>query len=69
MKYTTYKEWFLDIQWLKDKVILPNNIKVSKSDYITSKGFDIDGFNSLLFKTYIQKFKNIMQLKVSENIL
>jgi len=48
----SYKEWFKEIQWLKDKVILPENISISKSDYITDKGFDIDGFNSLLFKLY-----------------
>ena len=48
----TYQEWFKKIQWLKDKVILPENISISKSDYITDKGFDIDGFNSLLFKLY-----------------
>ena len=52
MKYKTFKEWFHEIKWLKDKVILPNNITIEKSDYITKNGFDIDGFNSLLFKTY-----------------
>ncbi len=56
MKYTTYKDWFKDIQWLRDKVILPNNISVSKEDYITSKGFDIDGFNELLFKEYNKQY-------------
>lgn len=47
-----YKEWFNKIQWLKDKIILPDNIYISKSDYVTTKGFDIDGFNSLLFQEY-----------------
>lgn len=50
-----YKEWFKEIQWLKDKVILPDNIYISKSDYITDKGFNIDEFNSLLFKIYNQQ--------------
>ena len=31
---------------------LPNDITIEKSTYITKDGFDIDGFNSLLFKTY-----------------
>ena len=51
----SYKEWFKEIQWLKDKVILPDNIYISKSDYITDKGFNIDEFNSLLFKIYNQQ--------------
>lgn len=48
----TYQEWFKEIQWLKDKIILPNNNTISKSDYITKDGFDIDSFNTMLFKTY-----------------
>lgn len=52
MKYKTFKDWFHEIKWLKDKVILPNDITIEKSNYITKDGFDIDGFNSLLFKTY-----------------
>jgi len=48
----TYQEWFKEIKWLKDKVILPNNQTISKSDYITKEGFDINGFNTMLFKTY-----------------
>lgn len=27
----TYQEWFKEIVWLKDKIILPNNITVDKS--------------------------------------
>jgi len=52
MKYKAFKDWFQEIKWLKDKVILPNDITIEKSTYITKDGFDIDGFNSLLFKTY-----------------
>jgi len=48
----TYQEWFKQIQWLKDKIILPNDQTISKSDYITKDGFDINGFNTMLFKTY-----------------
>lgn len=52
MSYKTYQEWFKKIQWLKDKIILPNNNTISKSDYITKNGFDIDRFNKMLFNTY-----------------
>ncbi len=48
----TYQEWFEKIQWLKDKVILPNGQTISKSNYITKDGFDINNFNTMLFKTY-----------------
>ena len=48
----SYKEWFKEIQWLRDKIILPNHKTISKSNYVTDKGFDIDGFNTMLFKTY-----------------
>lgn len=57
MKYTTYKDWFKDIQWLRDKVILPNNKSISKKDYITSKGFNIDSFNEMLFKEYNKQYE------------
>lgn len=56
MKYTTYKDWFKDIQWLKDKVILPDNKRISKDKYITSNGFDIDGFNKMLFNEYNKQY-------------
>lgn len=48
----TYQEWFKEIVWLKDKIILPNNITVDKSKWITKDGFDINGFNSYLFELY-----------------
>lgn len=48
----TYQEWFKKIQWLKNKVILPNSTTISKSEFINKDGFDIDRFNKLLFNTY-----------------
>ena len=48
----TYQEWFKEIKWLKDKVILPGGNRISKSDYTTKDGFDINRFNTMLFKTY-----------------
>jgi hypothetical protein len=47
-----YRDWFKKIIWLKDKVILPDNNRISKTSYQTEKGFDIDKFNSMLFKEY-----------------
>ena len=48
----TYKEWFKKIVWLREKVVLPDGKTICKLDYTTKDGFEIDGFNSLLFKLY-----------------
>lgn len=48
----SYKDWFKKIIWLKDKIILPNNQTVDKSQFVRKDGFDIDGFNVFLFNTY-----------------
>lgn len=52
MDYKTYKDWFKDIVWLKDKIILPNGQSVDKGSFVRKDGFDIDGFNVFLFNTY-----------------
>lgn len=49
----SYIEWSKQIQWLRDKVILPNGNRVSKDGYITKNGFDIDGFNKILYKIWL----------------
>lgn len=56
MKYITYKEWFNDIKWLKNKVILPDGVKINKLNYITPNGFDTDGFNMKLITIYIKEY-------------
>lgn len=48
-----YKDWYEEIEWLKNKVILPNGKRVSKDDYITKNGFDRDGFNKTLYKIWL----------------
>ena len=52
MNYKTYTEWFNEIVWLKNKIILPNGYRIDKGEWITNKGFDIDKFNKYLFDTY-----------------
>jgi hypothetical protein len=52
MEYKTYTEWFNEIKWLKDKIILPNGKTINKTNYTTKIGFDIDRFNKFLFQTY-----------------
>ena len=48
----SYREWFKKIVWLREKVVLPNDETISKLDYTTKDGFEIDGFNTILFKEY-----------------
>ena len=52
MDSKTYNQWFKEIKWLQYKIILPNNITITKADYIKKDGFDINGFNKMLFRTY-----------------
>lgn len=47
-----YRDWFKEIKFLKDKVILPDGNRINKSDWVTSKGFDFDNFNKFLMDTY-----------------
>lgn len=48
----TYQEWFKEIVWLKEKVVLPNGQTISKLNYIGKDGFETGDFSNLLFKTY-----------------
>ena len=48
----TYQEWFKQVIFLKDKIILPNGVRFDKTKWITSNGFDIDKFNKFLKHHY-----------------
>jgi hypothetical protein len=52
----TYKEWFKSVKFLKDKIILPGGTTIDKDSWIKKDGFDIDGFNKLLFKVYNEQY-------------
>lgn len=54
-----YKDWCSKLQWLKDKVILPDGTRISKEEYITSDGFDIKSFNELLYSLYEKQNKEV----------
>lgn len=67
----TYKEWYLKIQWLKDKIILPDGNRIDKKSYMTKDGFDINSFNKLLFKEYNKAFpvkKDGRRYKTNNNL-
>ncbi len=53
----TYKEFINETKFLKDKVILPNGVRVSKDRWITSKGFNFDKFNKFLLDTYNELYQ------------
>lgn len=53
----TYYDWIRDIQFLKDKIILPSGNRVDKSDWVNNKGFDFDKFNKFLLDKYNELYK------------
>lgn len=53
----TYGDFIKQTQFLKDKIILPNGTRISKSRWITPKGFDFDLMNKFLLKTYKELYE------------
>jgi len=52
----TYQEWFKKIVWLRERVVLPDGKSISKLNYTTKDGFEIKGFDSLLFQEYNKQY-------------
>ena len=48
MKNKTYQEWVQEIQWLRDKIILPNNIRIDKVSFMTDGQVDANKLNNIL---------------------
>jgi hypothetical protein len=48
-----YKDWYDEIVWLKDKVILPKGRVVYKGSCVTKDGFDTEKFNNILRKIWL----------------
>ena len=55
----TYSDFIKETKFLKDKIILPDNIRVNKSKWITSTGFDFNAFNSYLMKIYKERYEKL----------
>lgn len=47
-----YKDWYDQIIWYKNYVVLLDGKRLSKQGYITDKGFNTKGFNQLLRSIY-----------------
>jgi hypothetical protein len=52
----TYKDWFQEIKWLRDKIILPNNNRISKDSFNVDGKFNADSLNKFLFKKYNEEY-------------
>lgn len=52
MKIKTYQEWVEEIQWLRDKIILPNGERVDKTNLMRKGQMDADLLNKMLMKEY-----------------
>jgi hypothetical protein len=48
-----YKDWYDQIIWYKDYVVLLGGKRISKLPYVTKGEFDTDNFNKLLKNAFI----------------
>lgn len=55
-KEISFAEWLLQLIHLRDKVILPGRVTVSKEPYITPNGFDTISFQKRLFQEYNKQY-------------
>ena len=44
----TYQEWVQEIQWLRDKIILPNGKRIDKQSFMTDGQVDPSKLNNIL---------------------
>jgi hypothetical protein len=44
----TYQEWVQEIQWLRDKIILPNGKRIDKQSFMTDGQVDANKLNIIL---------------------
>ena len=48
MKNITYQVWVQEIQWLRDKIILPNGKRIDKQSFMTDGQVDPNKLNNIL---------------------
>lgn len=48
----TYQEWIQEIQWLRDKIILPDGKRIDKKSFMTNYQIDPDKLNKILLDEY-----------------
>lgn len=52
MNSKTYQEWVQEIQWLRDKIILPDNKRIDKIIFMTNGQVDANKLNNILLDEY-----------------
>jgi hypothetical protein len=52
MNNKTYQEWVQEIQWLRDKIILPDNTRIDKTTFMTNGQVDANKLNNILLDEY-----------------
>ena len=52
MNNKTYQQWIQEIQWLRDKIILPDRIRIDKTTFRTDGQVDANKLNNILLDEY-----------------
>jgi len=52
MNNKTYQQWVQEIQWLRDKIILPDNKRIDKITFMTDGQVDANKLNNILLDEY-----------------
>lgn len=52
MNNKTYQQWVEEIQWLRDKIILPDNKRIEKTTFMTDGEVDANKLNNILLDEY-----------------
>jgi hypothetical protein len=48
----TYQEWVQEIQWLRDKIILPDGKRIDKQSFMTDNQIDANKLNTILLNEH-----------------
>lgn len=54
----TYGDWVNEIQWLKDKIILPDGKRIEKSTFMTNGQIDANKLNIILLDEHKRQTGN-----------
>ena len=52
MNNKTYQQWVEEIQWLRDKIILPDSKRIDKTTFMTDGQVDANKLNNILLDEY-----------------
>ena len=52
MNNKTYQQWVQEIQWLRDKIILPDSKRIDKTTFMTDGEVDANKLKNILLDEY-----------------